>query len=199
MEQKDKKMPATSSHAQPKISSTHLQPLEKRINTDRAAVKKKKPMKINLKHERGAIKVELRKALRELARVRVGGKDYVRSFSGGNPASESLVRHNLESLVIDTKAMIKHHLAKGTFTASSFEEKNTFADIMGMMMDYDGILSRQLKPQEGSAEHAYFTLGGKKLGPGKALSYALGQFFKDELFVRKILNDALEEFRAAKD
>ncbi|VVC02160.1 Uncharacterised protein [uncultured archaeon] len=178
---------------QQKISRKDVQLLEAKINAGAPDERK-----IRLKQERIAIAVELRKALRQPTKVSVDAKEYVRSFAGGNAASETIVRRNLGSFVADTKEMIKRHLARGAFTASSFDEKNTFSDIEGMMKDFEGILARQLKVPPDSPEHAYFTIGGAELRPGKALAYAVRQFFKDEDFARKVLDAALEEFRAGK-
>ncbi|MEM4348789.1 MAG: hypothetical protein QXN37_04455 [Candidatus Anstonellaceae archaeon] len=145
------------------------------LEQDNAPIKKIKKRKVKITDWGGPIKVTLHPPLRQPSKIVVEGKTLVRNCTWGNAAAESLVRKNLERLVKETLKVAKRAIQEDN-------QRNTLLELC-------------LDPIYGIDRNGFVGLSGRKLKPdGKAVYEMIKQFFKDELFINKLLERRTPEY-----
>ncbi|MCX8194807.1 MAG: hypothetical protein N3G22_01735 [Candidatus Micrarchaeota archaeon] len=158
-----------------------LKELELKLNEEKGlATKLRKPRGVRLSYDE-IIKVAQARGHLPPLRVVVDGVRYSRTYDGGNPASEALVRINLEQFIREVKRVAVEALRRGE---------------AGKLVDF----CRSY--EDGIKMAGFFTASGLPLAKNRAFSEAIKQFFKDERLVLKIIssamNERIEELRAGR-
>lgn len=176
--QKEFRTPIVTEGMTPREIGKVIREFQNRLNETRvlADIGKKRPRGVRL--ERGeAIEVEQKRLHLAPKQAIVDGHRYVRLCDWGNPASEVLVRVNLEQFISEVRGVIK----------TALREKKT------------GLVVQMCREYEDGIKMADFvTKSGTPLSKNRAFSEAITQFFKDEPLVLKIVNDCLREYRKEK-
>lgn len=165
----------------------HLKDFSELLSTDRHIVKKIKPKRIGVKRKGSALEAKLMEKLREPTRVHILGRNYVRSFMHGNPASEAYIRNNLAAFVIGVQAVLTGILPS-IYGAKVFRgPENTMNRLKGACRDPDVLRSVDFADK-----------GQPPLKINKAFGEAITQFFKDEDFAKNVCRIAINDYLAGK-
>ena len=157
------------------------------LSTDRMKFPKKKTMRLGMKRE-GALDVKLLKKLREATSVVVDGKNYTRSFMHGNLAAEAYLRDNLWAFVKGVRAVLMAMLPT-IYGAKRYRgQENVMRELRTMCSSPDGLAQGDFAGKDGTP-----------LKINKAFWGALGQFFNDEDFARKVCRIAITDYLAEKE
>ena len=141
-------------------------------------IAKKHPKRIKLTIEEGRLLVKLEKELREPKKIEVDGAKYVRSCTWGNKGAETLVRHNLEKMIIEAKAIGKKALAENS--------RELLYDLC-------------LDPMSGMCRANFLdTQNNTMKGEQRGVFEVIKQFFKDTEFMRKLKREIKIEFQKEK-
>ncbi|MEM4554993.1 MAG: hypothetical protein QXT25_04045 [Candidatus Anstonellaceae archaeon] len=142
---------------------------QKLLDQDNAPIKKVKKRKAKVIDWGDPIKVTLHPPLRDPQKIIVEGKVLVRTCTWGNSASESLVRKNLGRLVQETLRVARR----------AIQEQDQQNSLLELCLD----------PVYGINRAGFVGLSGRKLkADGKAVYGMIKQFFKDELFIERLIS-----------
>ena len=164
------------------ISRRHLKLLEGELNTDRIAPAMKKQRPVELERS-SSIEVSQKSETLPPTRAVVGRRRYCRTYSAGNPSSETLVRKNFRQIVSMVQEVVANGLRSGSINKSFPNGKRELSGMERMCLDFDGI-----------GEAGFSALEGRPLRKGKAFMYMVRQFFKDEDLALKVCTDAIKDF-----
>jgi hypothetical protein len=158
--------------------NAHLKEFQGILKEDVAAVPKKKKRKLALAQDGGLLKVALKPGFREPAEITFGKARLVRNCTWGNAGAETLVRRNLEMMIRKVKEVGKRMLCE---------------------QDGEVLLDRCLDPVYGVDRTGFVDSKGKPLkADGRAVYEMIKQFFKDEEFVKKLVQEVRREFYGQK-
>ncbi|GEM_PF-2589227 len=150
------------------------------LNKDESlSTRKKRPFKISVDKE---FRVKATKKKRAPTIVDVGGKTYVRNYTGPNQSSETIVRNNLEAFVKEIKRVVKQAQENGELNKDFPGYKNSLQEMRHLCCSEEGIDERLFNAKD-----------GKPLKKNSAFYYAIVQFFRDFPFAMKVCKDAIKE------
>lgn len=165
-------------------SKTRLRKLENVLNEDCSGLpekKRQKTIKLEATEDgkgNSLIFANLKKELCTPVKVQVGKKKYTRSCTQGSIGAETLVRRNIEKLILEAKEIGKLAL----------KEKNN-----------EPLINLCLEPMSGFYRADFEdTLGNSMKGEGRAVQELIKQFFKDSPMMEKLKVDIISEFYSEK-
>lgn len=166
--------------------SRHLKDFSGLLSTDLHAVKKIRPKRVSVKRG-SALEVKLLEKLREPARAHILGRNYVRSFTHGNLASEAYIRNNLAAFIIGVRSVLMR-LLPSIYGAKTFRgPENTLSRLKGACRDPDVLSTVDFADKE-----------QPPLRINKAFGEAITQFFKDEDFAKNVCRIAISDYLSGK-